>query len=138
MKKADLIDLINRNFGDDDEINFYVYDYEYASGEDDYKDVINEHVNNDIINYYGFQSDVKPYINKCHCFILPSYHEGMANTLLEAASISIISVVSLLFICVQLTHKLQGVMPFRFSQLTVFPIILAIVVLPVPLGPANK
>lgn len=39
MKKSDLIDLINRNFGDDDEINFYVYDYEYASGEDDYEDV---------------------------------------------------------------------------------------------------
>ncbi|GFI40939.1 N,N'-diacetylbacillosaminyl-diphospho-undecaprenol alpha-1,3-N-acetylgalactosaminyltransferase [Thomasclavelia cocleata] len=54
--------------------------------EDDYKNVINEYVNSDIINYYGFQSDVKPYINKCHCFILPSYHEGMANTLLEAAS----------------------------------------------------
>lgn len=54
--------------------------------EDDYKDVINEYADSDIINYYGFQSDVKPYINKCHCFILPSYHEGMANTLLEAAS----------------------------------------------------
>ena len=39
MKKADLIDLINRNFEDDDDINFYVYDYEYASGEDDYEDV---------------------------------------------------------------------------------------------------
>ena len=39
MKKNDLIDLINRNFKDDDEISFYVYDYEYSSGEDDFEDV---------------------------------------------------------------------------------------------------
>lgn len=54
--------------------------------EDNYKDIIDEYVNNDIINYYGFQNDVKPFIKQCHCFILPSYHEGMANTLLESAS----------------------------------------------------
>ena len=39
MKKNDLIDLINKNFKDDDEISFYVYDYEYSSGEDDFEDV---------------------------------------------------------------------------------------------------
>ena len=54
--------------------------------EDNYKETIDEYVNNGVINYYGFQSDVKPFIKQCHCFILPSYHEGMANTLLESAS----------------------------------------------------
>lgn len=54
--------------------------------EDDYENIIKEYVNNDIINYYGYQEDVKSYIERCHCFVLPSYHEGMANTLLEAAS----------------------------------------------------
>ena len=54
--------------------------------EDDYKNIIDEYVNNNIINYYGYQSDVKPFIKQCHCFIMPSYHEGMANTLLEAGS----------------------------------------------------
>ena len=39
-----------------------------------------------IIEYHGYQADVRPFIKKCHCFILPSYHEGMANTLLEAAA----------------------------------------------------
>ena len=39
MKKNDLIDLINRNYKDDDEISFYVYDYEYSSDEDDFEDV---------------------------------------------------------------------------------------------------
>ena len=54
--------------------------------EDNYKGAIDKYVGNGIINYYGFQSDVKPFIKKCYCFILPSYHEGMANTLLESAS----------------------------------------------------
>lgn len=54
--------------------------------EDDYENIIKEYIDNDIINYYGYQEDVKPYIERCHCFVLPSYHEGMANTLLEAAS----------------------------------------------------
>ena len=38
------------------------------------------------LKYYGYQSDVRPYIASCHCFVLPSYHEGMANTNLECAS----------------------------------------------------
>lgn len=54
--------------------------------EDDYKNVIEQYTTQRIINYYGYQEDVKPYIERCHCFILPSYHEGMANTLLEAAA----------------------------------------------------
>lgn len=54
--------------------------------EDDYKDVIDNYVSHNYINYYGYQSDVKPFIKQCHCFVLPSYHEGMANTLLESAS----------------------------------------------------
>lgn len=39
-----------------------------------------------IIRYHGFQYDVKKYIQKAHCVILPSYHEGMSNTLLESAA----------------------------------------------------
>ncbi len=36
--------------------------------------------------YYGYQKDVKQFIDNCDCFVLPSYHEGMANTNLECAS----------------------------------------------------
>ena len=39
-----------------------------------------------IIKYYGYQEDVQMYIRQAHAFVLPSYHEGMANTLLEAAA----------------------------------------------------
>ena len=54
--------------------------------EDDYREIIDKSAEKGIINYYGFQTDVKPFIRRCHCFVLPSYHEGMANTLLECAS----------------------------------------------------
>lgn len=38
------------------------------------------------VRYHGFQRDVKPYIRKAHVSVLPSYHEGMANVLLESAA----------------------------------------------------
>lgn len=37
-----------------------------------------------IVTFHGFQRDVRPYIRQAYAFVLPSYHEGMANTLLEA------------------------------------------------------
>lgn len=54
--------------------------------EDNYKDRIDDLVRRNIIEYHGYQEDVKPFIKRCHCFVLPSYHEGMANTLLEAGA----------------------------------------------------
>ncbi len=38
------------------------------------------------VRYHGFQQDVRPFIRQAHCFVLPSYHEGMANTLLECGA----------------------------------------------------
>ena len=52
----------------------------------DYEGIINNAVSEGYINYNGLQSDVKPFIQKSHCVVLPSYHEGMANVLLEAAA----------------------------------------------------
>ena len=54
--------------------------------EDDYKDVTEQLVNDGVIEYHGFQDDVKPFIEKAHCFVLPSWHEGMANTNLECGA----------------------------------------------------
>lgn len=38
------------------------------------------------VNCVGFHKDVRPYLKDAHAVILPSYHEGMANVLLEGAS----------------------------------------------------
>ncbi len=54
--------------------------------EDDYETIVEDLQREGIIRYHGYQEDVKPFIAKAHCFVLPSYHEGMANTLLESAA----------------------------------------------------
>lgn len=38
------------------------------------------------VRYSCFVSDVRPLIARAHCIVLPSYHEGMANALLEAGA----------------------------------------------------
>ena len=38
------------------------------------------------LRYHGYQKDVRPFIAATHCFVLPSWHEGMANTNLECAA----------------------------------------------------
>lgn len=54
--------------------------------EEDYKEKIKKYENEGWLHYYGYQEDVRPFIEKCHCFVLPSWHEGMANTNLESAA----------------------------------------------------
>lgn len=54
--------------------------------EEDYKNVIETYEAEGWLHYFGYQSDVRPFIEKCHCFVLPSWHEGMANTNLESAA----------------------------------------------------
>lgn len=54
--------------------------------EEDYKDKLEQYEKDGWLKYHGYQSDVRPFIENCHCFVLPSYHEGMANTNLECAS----------------------------------------------------
>ena len=54
--------------------------------EDDYEERIEDLSSKKTINYYGHKKNVCPFIEKSHCFVLPSYHEGMANTLLECGA----------------------------------------------------
>ena len=54
--------------------------------EDDYKAIVEALQDKGYIRFYGFQSDVRPFIKKASCIVLPSYHEGMSNTLLEGAA----------------------------------------------------
>lgn len=54
--------------------------------EEDYEQRLKELQERGLIQFHGFQIDVQPFIEKAHVFVLPSYHEGMANTLLESAA----------------------------------------------------
>jgi galacturonosyltransferase len=54
--------------------------------EEDYRDLITHCEEQGWIRYHGYVTDVRPFIAACHCFVLPSYHEGMANTNLECGA----------------------------------------------------
>lgn len=54
--------------------------------DEDYSKQIEACENEGWLRYHGVQSDVRPFIANCHCFVLPSWHEGMANTNLECAA----------------------------------------------------
>ena len=54
--------------------------------EDNYKEKITQYEAEGWLKYWGYQNNVKPFIKKCHCLVLPSWHEGMANTNLECAA----------------------------------------------------
>ena len=54
--------------------------------EDNYAEIIRSHEAAGWLKFHGHQKDVRPFIEKAHCFVLPSYHEGMANTNLECAA----------------------------------------------------
>ena len=54
--------------------------------EEDYASAIRTYEAAGWLRYHGYQKDVRPFIAQSHCFVLPSYHEGMANTNLECAA----------------------------------------------------
>lgn len=54
--------------------------------EENYNDRLHQLSNQGLIYYHGQQEDVHKFIKMSHVIILPSYHEGMSNVLLEAAS----------------------------------------------------
>lgn len=54
--------------------------------EEDYARIIKRFEAEGWLQYHGYQEDVLPFIKNCHCFVLPSWHEGMANTNLECAA----------------------------------------------------
>lgn len=57
-----------------------------GDNEEDYIGIIQQYENEGWLHYHGYQTDVRPFIENCHCFVLPSWHEGMANTNLECSA----------------------------------------------------
>ena len=54
--------------------------------EDEYKKQVEQLQSEGVVRFYGFQENPKPYYAQTDCVVLPSYHEGMSNVLLEAAA----------------------------------------------------
>lgn len=54
--------------------------------EEDYRAELEKLNTQEYVTMHGEQMDIVPYLTKAHAVVLPSYHEGMANVLLEAAA----------------------------------------------------
>lgn len=54
--------------------------------EDEYKEIIEKLTSNKTISFHGFQTETNNFYERCNCVVLPSYHEGLSNVLLEAAA----------------------------------------------------
>lgn len=54
--------------------------------EEEYKEQVEELERQGIAVFHGFQQDPRPYYEQADCVVLPSYHEGMSNVLLEGAA----------------------------------------------------
>lgn len=54
--------------------------------DENYESLLNKGETEGAVRFHGLQADVRPFYARCHCCVLPSYHEGMANVLLEAAA----------------------------------------------------
>jgi glycosyl transferase GT4 family len=55
--------------------------------ESKYKEQIDELTQRGVMRIFPFQENIHDVIKEHHCIIHPSYHEGMANALLEAAAV---------------------------------------------------
>lgn len=63
--------------------------------EEKYKSIIDDYNSRGIVKYIGFQKDIKSWIEKCHCTILPSHGgEGVPNVLLESAAMGRVCIAS--------------------------------------------
>lgn len=54
--------------------------------DEDYNEALKTAEAEGAVHFHGLQKDVHPFYKNCHCAVLPSYHEGTANVMLEASS----------------------------------------------------
>lgn len=71
---------MKQEYGDD--VEFHIV----GSFEEGYKPLMDELEQAGVVKYHGYQSDMKRFYALASCVVLPSYHEGMSNVLLEAAA----------------------------------------------------
>lgn len=57
-----------------------------GSYEEDYREIVEEKQKAGIIHLTGYQKIIHPYYKAASAVVIPSYHEGMSNVVLEAAA----------------------------------------------------
>ncbi len=57
-----------------------------GSYEDDYKELLESKEKEGILSLTGYQSNIRPFYETCAAAVMPSYHEGMSNVVLEASA----------------------------------------------------
>ncbi len=67
---------------DNQECHLYIV----GNFEENYCEVIEKYEKEGWLTNCGHQKDVRPFIARADCFVLPSWHEGMSNTNLENAA----------------------------------------------------
>ena len=93
--------------------------------EENYNEEIDNLEKLHIIKYHGQQEDVHSFIKKSHATILPSYHEGLANVLLESASSGRPVLASRVPGCIE-TYE-DGLTGFGFEAMNVDSLVEAII-----------
>ena len=54
--------------------------------EEDYKDIVEQYEKQGILELIGYQKEIHPYYKDAVAVLMPSYHEGMSNVILEASA----------------------------------------------------
>lgn len=54
--------------------------------EEDYKDIVEQYEKQGILELIGYQKEIHPYYKEAAAVLMPSYHEGMSNVILEASA----------------------------------------------------
>ena len=78
--KDEMKQQMKQEYGDG--VEFHIV----GSFEEGYKPLMDELEKAGVLKYHGYQSDMKRFYAMASCVVLPSYHEGMSNVLLEAAA----------------------------------------------------
>ena len=78
----ELLDAFRKIHKENNKIALDVVGY----SDEDYSGLLKAAESEGAVKFHGRQRNVHPFYKNCHCVVLPSYHEGTANVLLEASS----------------------------------------------------
>lgn len=78
----ELLEAIRKLHKDNEHITLDIVGW----SDEDYNDSLKAAEAEGAVRFHGLQKDVHPFYKNCHCAVLPSYHEGTANVMLEASS----------------------------------------------------